>query len=160
MRPKDNSSTRRSFLSGALVAAPLAAAAPAAALGGAQLEARIERLEDEAAIRELHASWLRRVNGGEQDARLDAAVHRITADHTGAPDKIEIAADGRSAAGVFECAVEAETPLPEHCTLAQMARAQGHGGVLRTERRRLTIDYAKTGGTWTIAKLASAPLPS
>lgn len=153
---RDNTSTRRSFLrSGALLAAPIAAASiPAAALAEGGLKSRVGRLEDEAAIRELHQSWLRQVNAGEGDALLGSAVRRITADHAGAPDRIEIHADGRSAAGYFDCAVEVETPLALDSTLAQMAHAQGHGAVRRTERRMLTVDYTKAGGAWTIAKAA------
>jgi hypothetical protein len=154
---KDNTSTRRLFLkSGALLAAPIAASVPAAALADDGLKARVMRLTDEAAIRELQRSWLRRVSAGERGVLLDAAVRRITADHAGAPDKIALAADGRSAVGQFDCVVEVETPLSRDCTLGQMAHAQGSGMLCRTERRRLTIDYAKTAVGWEIAKIASA----
>lgn len=152
----DNTSTRRSFLKGgALLAAPIAAVAvPAVVLADDGLKARVIRLEDEAAIRELHQSWLRQVNAGERDALLDDAVRRIAADHASAPDKIEIAADGRRAVGHFDCVVEAEAPLPKDCTLAQMAHAQGNGTIRRIERRTLTVDYTKTSGTWKIGKVA------
>jgi hypothetical protein len=149
--------TRRRFLkAGALLAAPIAAASVCAvAVADEDLKARIQRLEDEAAIRELHQSWVRRVNAGERDVVLDSAVRRITAHHSGAPDKIQVAADGRSAVGYFDSAVEAETPLAEDCTLAQMAHAQGNGTLFRTERRLLTVEYTKSGGCWNIAKVAS-----
>ena len=157
---QDTTSTRRKFLKGgALLAAPIAAASvPAMALAGGGLTARVKRLEDEAAIRELHRSWMRRVNAGERDALLDGAVRRIIADQAGAPEKIEIAADGRSAVGYFDYAVEGETSLVEDCTLAQMAHAQGSGTLRWSERRMLTVDYTKTGGTWKIAKVTSARL--
>ncbi len=153
---RDNTSTRRSFLrGGALLAAPIAAvSASAVALAGDGSKARVKRLEDEAAIRDLHQSWLRRVNAGERDALLDSSVHRVIADHAGAPDKIEIAADGQSATGHFDYAVEVEAPLARDCTLAQMAHAQGHGIFYRTERRTLTVAYTKVGGAWKIAKVA------
>ncbi|MGH8148968.1 MAG: hypothetical protein ACRETB_03180 [Steroidobacteraceae bacterium] len=153
---KDGIATRRSFLSGgALLAAPIAAAVvPAVVLADGGLKARVKRLEDEAAIRELQQSWLRHVNLGEVDARVHESVRRITADHAGSPDRIEVAADGRSAVGQFDCAVEMETPLTEDCTLAQMAHAQGSGTLRRTERRRLTVDYSKTRGAWTITGVA------
>ncbi len=153
---KDNSPTRRKFLTGgALLAAPIAVASVSAvALADDGLKARVRRLEDDAAIRELHQSWLRRVNAGERDALSDNAVRRITVDHAGAPDKIEIAADGRTAVGYFDHAIEVETPLAKDCTLAQMAHAQGNGTIHQTERRMLTVDFAKTGGTWRIAKVA------
>jgi hypothetical protein len=157
---KDKTSTRRSFLrGGALLAAPIAAASVSAvALADDELNSRVKRLEDEAAIRELHQCWLRQVNAGERGALLDDTVQRIVADHAGAPDKIDIAADGRSAVGYFDYAVESETPLPEDCTLAQMARAQGNGSIRRTERRMLTVHYTNTGCTWSIAKVASTTL--
>ncbi|MGB6451603.1 MAG: hypothetical protein WBE92_12700 [Steroidobacteraceae bacterium] len=152
-----NIPTRRKFLQGgALLAAPIAVASVSAvAIADDGLKARVKRLEDEAAIRELHRSWLREVNAGVSDALPDNAVRRITADHAGTPDKIEIAADGRSAVGHFDYAVEVETPLARDCTLAQMAHAQGNGSMRRTERRMLTVNYAKTGGTWKIGKIGS-----
>ena len=157
---RESTSTRRSFLrGGAILAAPIAAAAvPVVALAEEPLKARGEHLIDEAAIREVHQSWLRRVNAGEPDALLDSAVSRIFADHAGAPDSLEIAADGRTAVGRFDYVIEMETPLDADCTLAQMAHAQGNGSVRRTERRLLTIDYAKSGGRWTIVKVASATI--
>ena len=152
----DITPTRRRFLKGgALLAAPVAiASVSAVALADDGLKDRVRRLEDEAAIRELHQSWLRQVNTGDREALLDSAVRRITADHAGAPEKIEIAADGRSAVGYFDYAVDVETPLAKDCTLAQMAHAQGYGALRRTERRMLTIDYTKSSGWWKIGKVA------
>jgi hypothetical protein len=152
----DITPTRRRFLKGgALLAAPVAiASVPAVALADDRLKARVMRLEDEAAVRELHHSWLRQVNAGDREALLDSAVCRIISDHAGAPDKIEIATDGRSAVGYFDCAVDVETPLAKDCTLAQMAHAQGTGTMHRTVRRMLTIDYTKSSGTWEIERVA------
>jgi hypothetical protein len=153
--------TRRMFLKGgALLAAPIAAASvTAAALADEELKARVERLQDEVAIRELHQSWLRRVNAGERSALLDGAVRRIIADHAGAPERIEFAVDGLSAVGHFDYAVEAEVPLAEDCTLAQMAHAQGNGILRRTERRMLTVEYTRSStGAWRIGKVASRSL--
>lgn len=143
--------TRRMFLKGgALLAVPIAAAASAVALADEGMKDRITRLEDEAAIRNLHQSWLRQLNAGGSKGQLDNSVRRFTTDHAGAPERIEIAANGRSAVGYFDYAVEFETPLAHDSTLAQMAHAQGHGTVRRTERRMLTVGYFKTGGTWKI----------
>lgn len=162
---KDTASTRRSFLKrGALLAAPLAAvAAPAAILADDELKARVAKLESEAAIRELHQAWLRGINTGVGDqaaslfanpkrAAFDPSVRSIAPDHAGELDAIEVAADGKSAAGRFHCVVETETALPQDCTLAQMAHAQGSGFVRRTERRVLKVEYVKTSGAWAIAK--------
>lgn len=153
---KDKTSTRRSFLrGGTLLAAPIAAASVSAlALADDELKTHVKRLEDEAQIRELHQSWLRRVNAGERDARLEEAVRRITPDHAGAPDRIELGADGRSAVGYFDCAVEMEIPLATECTLERMAHAQGHGTIRRTERRVLRGEYTNIGGTWKLASVA------
>jgi len=160
----DNTSTRRSFLkSGALLAAPLAAvAAPAVIAADDELKARLARLEDEAAIRDLHQSWLRRVNSGaagaatpfadSKNVALDGSVRSIAADHSAEPDAIEIAADGQSAVGRFPCAVEIERTIPQDCTLAQMAHAQGGGFVRQTERRVLKVEYSKASGAWAIVK--------
>ena len=161
---KNVNSTRRSFLkNGAVLAAPFAAAAAPAIMAEDGLKARVARLEDEAAIRVLHHGWLRRVNAGDRKAvaplladtersAFGQAVRIIAADHTGDPDAINVAADGRGAIGRFHCAVEIETPIPQDSTLAQMARAQGGGFVRRTERRMLKVEYVKAGGAWAIAK--------
>jgi hypothetical protein len=178
---KDNSSTRRSFLKGsAALAVPLAAvAAPAVVIADEGLKARLARLENEAAIRELHQAWLRRVNtrtdqfttAGHIAAAGDAAklfadpegaafnqtVRRIAADHAGQPDAIEIAADDQSASGRFACTVEIETPIAQDSTPARMAHAQGDGFVRRTERGVVKVEYAKAAGAWAIAKAEFAP---
>ena len=162
---RDTDSTRRSFLKGgALLAAPLAAAVPAALVADDGLRARLARLEDEAAIRALHQSWLRRINTGAGDAvaplftdaegaAADQIVRSIAADHGGEPDTIEIAADGKSAIGRFQCAVEIENAIAQDCTLARMAHAQGGGFVRRTERHVLKVEYVKANGAWAIAKV-------
>ena len=170
----DANSTRRSFLkSGALLAVPLAATVPAAVMADEGLKARLARLEDEAAIRQLHQTWLRRINTraddttGEGDATtqlfadpkgaaFNQSVRSIAADHTGQLDAIEVAADGKSAAGRFQCAVEIETMITQDCTLARMAHAQGGGFVRRTERRVLKVEYVKDSGGWAIAKVEFA----
>jgi hypothetical protein len=166
---KDTTSTRRSFLKGgALLAAPLAAAAvPAVVMADDELKARLARLENEAAIRELHQTWLRRFNTEALDdagtlfadpkaAALDPYVRSIAADHSGKPDAIEVAADGERATGLFYCAVEIENAIAQDCTLARMAHAQGGGFVRRTERRVLNAEYVKASGAWAIAKVEFA----
>jgi hypothetical protein len=163
---KDAASTRRSFLkSGALLAAPLAAvAAPAAVMVADELKARLARLENVAAIRELHQVWLRRINTGAADAAMplfagpegaasNLAVRSIVADHAGELDSIDLSVDGQSAAGRFHCAAEIETTIAQDCTLARMAHAQGGGFVRRTERRVLKVEYMRTSGAWAIAKV-------
>jgi hypothetical protein len=164
---KQTNSTRRSFLkSGAILAAPFAAAAPAAVLADDGLNARLARLENETAIRELHQEWLRRVNSGargaaaqlfrEPAAARNSAVRAITADHSGERDAIDVAANGTNATGRFSCLVEIESVIPRDSTLGQMAHAQGNGFVPRTERRVLRVAYAKSGSSWAIAKVEFA----
>lgn len=163
----DKTSSRRSFLKrGAILAVPLAAAAPGAVLADDRLKERLARLEDGAAIRELHQSWLRAINNSNamassastplltaaESAALNERVRGVVADHSGEPDAVEIAPDGKSAAGRFHCTVEIETPIALDCTLAQMAHAQGNGFVRRTERRLLHVEYTKASGEWLIAK--------
>jgi len=165
---RNSTSTRRSFLKGgALLAAPLAAAAPATILANDGLKARLARLEDEAAIRELHQIWLRRIHAGADDTitplfadtegtTFEQAVRTIAADQTGQPDAIEVAPDGKSATGRFRCSLEVETAIPQDCTLACMAHAQGGGFVRRTERRVLKVEYVKASAAWAIAKVEFA----
>ena len=164
----DTVSTRRSLLKGgALLAAPLAGVGAAAAVAEQDHKARLARLEDEAAIRTLHQTWLRRINTGAVDdaaqlfaeparARFDRDVRSLAADHAGAPDAIAISADGQSATGRFHFTAEIETEIPQDCTLAQMAHAQGGGFVRTTERRLLKADYVKAAGAWAIARIELA----
>ncbi len=162
-------STRRSFLkSGAMLAAPLAAAVPSAVKADDELRARLARLEDESSIRKLHQLWVQQMNAGAgaatplfvvpEDAAFRPVVRSIAADHTGQPDVIEVAADGKSAAGRFPCAVEMEETIAPDCTLAQMAHAQGGGFVRRMERRLLKVEYVKVSGEWAIKKIEFTPV--
>lgn len=158
---KHASSTRRMFLKcGALMAGPLAAVSvPALALTKERpedgLEARVMRLEDEAAIRELHRSWLRQVNAGGGMALNGASVRRVSADHAGVADRIDLAEDGQRATGRFDCVVEVQRRLPDDFTLGQMAHAQGSGTLRTTERRVLTVEYLKVAGAWTMQRICA-----
>ncbi len=151
----NTAATRRMFLKGgALLAAPLAAVSvSAAALAGEGTKDRVRRLEDEAAIRDVHQSWLRRLNAGAGEGQLERSVRRVLAHPEGAPDRIEFVTD-YSAVGYFDCTVELETPLARDSTLAQMAHLQGHGAVRRTEHRLLTVTYSKAVGRWSMATVA------
>jgi hypothetical protein len=158
---KQSIATRRMFLKcGTLLAGPIAAASvPALALAKERsddgLKARVMRLENEAAIRELHRSWLRRINAGGGMALSGASVRRVTADHADVADRIEIAEDGHSATGRFDCAVEVQSMLPDDFTLGQMAHAQGSGTLRTTERRVLTVEYLKVAGAWTMGRICA-----
>jgi hypothetical protein len=159
-----STSSRRSFLKGgAIAAAPLAAALPAAALAAEDHRARAQRLQDEAEIRSLHQAWLRKLAAGQdasalfadpRTARLDPAVRGVSTDHAGEPDRIDVAADGLSATGRFAVTADLQTELPKTTTLGQMAHLQGGGVVRRAERRTLHAGYAKRDGSWAIGTLA------
>ena len=142
-------STRRRFLKqGALLAGPIAAVAvPAAAVADDGRAARLQQLEDEAAIRALHRDWL----GRADTAQLGADVRGIVPDHEEEP--IVIAPDGKRASWRRACTVELETELPQDCTLAQMKHAQGEGCVRHSERRLLNAEYEKRDGVWAIARV-------
>lgn len=145
-----SNSSRRSFLkAGALVATPLAVGLPAVALAKeGQGDAKLSRLEDDAAIRRLHQDWLRQAHRG---AQIDPSLHSIAPDPAGAPDAIEIAADGTRASGRYACTVETITALALDSTFAQMAHAQGGGSARTSERLILKVDYAKTADGWQVA---------
>jgi hypothetical protein len=161
-----STSSRRSFLKGgAIAAAPLAVAVPAAALAENEHRARAQRLQDEADIRALHQAWLRKIATSSDTSmlfadpkagRLPKTVRGVSADHAGEEDRIEVAADGLRASGKFATVVELETELPRDNTLAQMAHAQGQGVVRINERRMLHASYVKVAGAWTIAGLELA----
>ena len=141
---RDKASTRRSLLKGgALLAAPLATVAGTAAMAADRQATRLAQLEDQTAIRELHQSWL-----AAQTPPVQLA----------GPEAVEIAADGRSAAGRYPCTVEIQTLLPQDCTLAQMAHVQGGGVIRRAESRVLEVEYIKAKTAWAIAKVEFTPV--
>jgi hypothetical protein len=156
-------SSRRSFLKGgAIAAAPLAVAIPAAALAAGDHSAHAQRLRDEAEIAALHQAWLRkRATGadasalfaGARTARLGPDIQGVAADHAGPPDRIEVMADGLHAAGRFAVRVDLQTELPRDTTLGQMAHLQGNGVVRHAEKRTLRASYVKQAGAWAIARL-------
>jgi len=174
----DKVSSRRRFFvrAGAALAVPLAAAGAGAAQAAvaddaASLGARLAAHDDLAAIRSLRQTFARAIGdgGGEGlgdlfvDRRAAAAaaagfagVRRLAPADFGEHDRVEIAADGRTARAEAHCTVETETALDADGTLAEMARAQGEGFVRRAGRRVLVIDYVRQGETWKIASAAFA----
>lgn len=162
----------------AALAAPLAAAAaPVLPPGGANgtdgagdardaaLRAKLARLEDESALRDLRRAYVRHLRSGDAaalaalfaagvGARPDPCVRTLELD---ADDgAVELAADGRSAVTGGACTVAVEAPIGPDCTLLQMARAQGGGTLLRSERAALRLDAVKVEGVWKIAHVALA----
>ena len=152
---------RRSFLkSGAIVAAPLAAVVPVAALADDGSRARLARLEDERALVTLQRKFLRRLNGtgdgGEFIARsgtVDLGEGlRAIAEDTGEEATFELAEDGLTARARCACRVERQTEFAGNSTLEQMARFQGQGSHRHEERRTLATEFVKGKDGWTIAR--------
>jgi hypothetical protein len=142
---------RRSFLkSGALVAAPLAVMAPAAAFAADDSgKARLARLEDEKAIQALHRDLVREVNGG---ARPLAQNLTALADDPAHELRIAFAEDGRRATGRRACTASFGTAFTGHSTLEQMHRLQGQGQHSHEEARELVAEYVKGQGGWALAR--------
>ncbi|MGC1270850.1 MAG: hypothetical protein WA842_09680 [Croceibacterium sp.] len=158
----DMRASRRSFLkSGAMVAAPLAALAPVAALADDGARAKLARLEDERAIEGLQRQVLKKLNGSDDCAelripadavQLDAGLRAISEDM--AHDTMfDIAADGLTAHSRCTCTVELETSFDGDSTLEQMARLQGHGSHRHSESRVLQTSYAKGKDGWQVTGL-------
>lgn len=152
---------RRSFLkTGALLAAPVAAVAPAAALADDGSRTRLARLEDERAIEALHRSFLRHVNGSGDCAALvtssDAVEFddglRSIAEHPAHEPSFELAEDGLSAEARCACTVEVETGFTGDSTIEQMTRFQGQGSHRHSEERVLATKFVKSKHGWRIAR--------
>jgi hypothetical protein len=146
---------RRSFLkTGALLAAPVVAAAPVTAIAA---DDRLARLEDERAVEALQRKFLRHLNGtgdcGEFIARSDAVdlgegLRSIAGDDEA---QVEVAEDGMTATARCPCRVEREAAFAGDSTLEQMARFQGQGNHRHEERRVLAIEFVRARDGWRIA---------
>ena len=158
------STDRRAFLkTGALVAAPLAAAAPVATLAGDDSRAKLARLEDERAIAALQRKLLRQLNGsgdGEPAIAADAADLgeglRAIAEDLGHEPVLELSDDGLTARARCACRVERETAFTGDSTLERMARFEGRGSHRFEERGTLATDFVKGRDGWTIARATLA----
>jgi hypothetical protein len=146
---------RRSFLkTGAIVAAPLAAMAPARAFAADDgSKARLARLEDEKAIRTLHRGLVREVNGGQRNvaqgltALADDPAHEL---------QFAFAEDGRSASCRGACTATLQSEFTGHSTLEQMHRLQGQGRHSHEESRELVAEYVKGKDGWAIERVRLA----
>ena len=156
-----NTTNRRSFLkAGALVAAPLAAAAPVAALAGDDSRARLARLEDERAVEALQRKFLRHLNGtgdcGEFIASSNAIElgdgMRAIAEDMAHEAELALADDGLSATARCACRVERETEFTGDSTLERMARFEGQGSHRHVEERVLATEFVKGKDGWRIAR--------
>ena len=154
------STDRRSFLkTGSLVAAPLAMAAPVAALAADDSRDRLARLEDERAVEALQRKFLRYLNGngdcGEFVASADAVDlgegMRSIAEDLGHEATFELADDGLTARARCACRVERETAFAGDSTPERMARFQGQGSHSFAEERVLATEFVKGKDGWRIA---------
>jgi hypothetical protein len=152
------STDRRSFLkSGALVAAPLAVAAPVAALAADDSRAKLARLEDERAIEALHRRFLRHVNGaGDASQTMTSGALdlgeglRSVAEDMHQDVTLELSDDSLSATARCTCLVEREIAFTGDTTVERMARFQGQGSHRHTERRVLATHFAKSQDGWRV----------
>jgi hypothetical protein len=155
------STDRRSFLkTGSLVAAPLAMAAPAAALAADDSRAKLARLEDERAVEALQRKFLRYLNGGEDCGPFIASSDavelgeglRSIAEDLGHETELVLADDGRTASARCTCRVEREVAFTGDTTLERMARFEGQGHHRHEERGVLAIEFVKGKDGWRIAR--------
>ena len=160
MSENRTSTDRRSFLkAGAIVAAPIAAAAPVVALADDGSRARLARLEDERAIGALQRKFLRHLNGAADCGKFIAssdAVNlgqglRAIAEDAGHEAELALADDGLSATARCHCRVEWEIEFTGDSTLERMARFQGQGSHRHSEERVLATEYVKGKDGWRIA---------
>ena len=152
---------RRSFLkTGAMVAAPLAAVVPVAALAGDDSRAKLARLEDERAIEALQRKFLRHVNGAGDCGELIASSGsvelgeglRSIAEDMGHEPVLTLAEDGLSATARCACKIERESEFTGDSTLERMARFEGLGSHRHSEERMLATEFVKGKDGWTIAR--------
>jgi hypothetical protein len=79
-----------------------------------------------------------------------AAQLNARPDGFGSSERIDVAADGRSATAALPCVMETETAIGPECPLVDMARQQGGGVVRRTERGILECACVKRDEVWTM----------
>ena len=151
---------RRSFLkTGALIATPLVAVAPVAALAADDSRAKLARLENERAVEALQRKFLRHLNGaadcGEFIASSDAVDLgtglRSIAEDMGHEAELVLAEDGSAATARCACRIEREVDFDGDSTLERMARFQGQGSHRFVEERVLATEFVKGKDGWRIA---------
>jgi hypothetical protein len=131
-----NRSSRRAFIG-------TAGAALSAPLGGLGASARRAPDGVDAIRTLLH----------EHATRLGA-----TPDAFGAHERIDLAADGRTATATLTCIAATEDVIGPDCPLVEMARQQGGGVLRRTDRGSLEFSLTKRNGRWTIEHAMFRPM--
>lgn len=84
-----------------------------------------------------------------------AAQLNARPDGFGSSERIDVAADGRSATAALPCVMETETAIGPECPLVDMARQQGGGVVRRIESVVVEATCAKRDGAWKIRSVAT-----
>lgn len=154
------STDRRSFIkTGALIATPLAAAAPVAALADDGTRAKLARLEDERTVERLQRKFIRYLDGGGDCGEFVASSDavdlgeglRSIAEDTSREASLELSEDGLRARSRCACKIERETEFTGDTTVERMARFQGQGSHRHSERRVLATEYVKGKDGWRIS---------
>lgn len=157
--------TRRQALKlGALVAAPVASLAPAAALASDGTAERLARMEDERAITELVKDFVRRFNGSGECGEFVASAGairiapqvRAIREDTAHDPQVVFDETGRSAHWQSRTVVELLTDFEGDTTMEKMARFQRQGSAATQTRKRLEANLARTPRGWTITRLTLA----
>ena len=86
----------------------------------------------------------------QKAAAIHSAYRQSNSQHT---DAVTLSEDGQQATATFHTEVELCTPLQGDCTIAQMARLQGHVADRRWESGRFEAKYLRTRGQWRMVSL-------
>jgi hypothetical protein len=103
------------------------------------------------AIRKLFADQYR-----EQEAAVFHNAYRQSPSQQG--DEVMLSEQRLQATATFHVEVELCTPLQADCTVAQMARQQGHVADRRWEAGRFEASYVKAQGEWPLGQWKIASL--
>jgi hypothetical protein len=86
----------------------------------------------------------------QKAAAIHSAYRQIS---TSQQDAVTLSEDRQQATATFHTEVELCTPLQGDCTVAQMARLQGHVADRRWESGRFEAKYVQTRGQWRMVSL-------
>jgi hypothetical protein len=87
----------------------------------------------------------------QKAAAIHGAYRQSNSQHK---DAVTVSEDRLQATATFHTEVELHTPLQGDCTVAQMARLQGHVADRRWETGRFEAQYLRTRGQWRMVSLS------
>jgi hypothetical protein len=87
----------------------------------------------------------------QRAAAIHSAYRQSNSQHR---DSVTLSEDRQQATATFHTEVELCTPLQGDCTVAQMARLQGHVADRRWETGRFEAKYVQTRGQWRMVSLS------